>query len=355
MSWIWEQLKKLGSWLLNYSLIWALVLGAVCFLLSFWNFWPDSPKHFSSLASIIISGGFFAVMLKSIQFLGLFREEMTNIFKSEPFLAIFRGEITTTLKSDQFLKVFRDEMPKIMYAPESLKKRNDIEEIWRNVSKALYQSKFPQISEAIENLILDTYLPIKENFYYDQLMQSVAYEIHDSHEQFVVVTEDLRYVVIPINSSDEVELPYETEIVKDPADTDVTSYELLGVWINDVDKTSEISPDVSKDQAGGKKLVVTFSLPKLQGEKMYQVRIKHRKVCSLDFDDTKSFTSRRFINTLDLSVIYPKHKLDVEFFSTGTPTDFKSLAGDDLGHIRKKLEGLIFPNQGYRLLLRRKQ
>lgn len=41
--------------------------------------------------------------------------------------------------------VFREELENIIYGKEFLKKRNDISDVWGNVSEQMFENKFPEI------------------------------------------------------------------------------------------------------------------------------------------------------------------------------------------------------------------
>lgn len=322
---MWEKIKGIGRdiglWLLGNSFWLLLLLGTICLVLSHWPpaFLAGATNLLSSTGSAILSGGIFAVILKSIQFLGIFREELAAM----------------------------------IYERRFLEGRKDVENIWREVSRVLYKRKFPEISDEIEKRILEEYFPTKKNCYYDRLIQSIRYEFLDDTKRLVRVEEELMFTVKPAGASEKVEVPYGALISKDVSDTEIC-YELSAVEIDGDDETAKYSAlmEVAENDEGGRTYRVQFALL-LEGKEKYEVKIKHLKICSPDFDNTKVFTVSRFIRTVDLTVTYPA-ELEIDFFSMGTAKDFESGPGDYRGHLRKMFNELLFPSQGYRLIIRRR-
>src|ERR1700742_1681532 len=109
-------------------------------------------------------------------------------------IAILIGVVfDVVLKSVEYLNVFRDALNEIVYEDRFLRNRSDIIDVWKRVSRILYESKFPQISDQIENRILNTYFPISVNFYYEDVNQSITIEFHDDEQRYISVIESLDF------------------------------------------------------------------------------------------------------------------------------------------------------------------
>jgi hypothetical protein len=306
--------------LLKTLWVWMIFVGIICLIVSYILISGDkehASRLFETIGIAILVGGVFDVVLKSVAYTDIFRDELTKIIYDTPFLAT----------------------------------RKDIVEVWKKVSRVLYLSRFPQISDQIENRILDTYFPAGVNFHYEGFSQSLDIQFQDPTLKYIVVTETVEFSVKPVGKDEEVVLSYQSLISKIPSCV-VTNYELIGLDINNVDRKEDFPPDCEPNDDQGKIYKVMLSI-RLRGEEEYKVVMRHEKIYSPDIDNTKVFSATRFMNSLELFVTYPK-ELDIKFYPMGTPGDYRDLPGNSQTVIRKKFDDLIFPNQGYRLLMYRR-
>lgn len=119
-------------WLFK-NLVWILtIVGISLFLIGHFNsdtsdsalsfadrFYKFLPSALKGVGVAVLSSGIFAAVLKSIQFSGIFQEELAKVIYSRNYLE----------KQD----------------------RKFLEDIWKLTSKVLYTQKFPRINEKIEN------------------------------------------------------------------------------------------------------------------------------------------------------------------------------------------------------------
>ena len=366
-------LKGIWSGFLQTISVWFVVLGLAFMVSAYKKVFSESETFNNFLASLgnaILVGGVFAVILKSFQFLGIFREELNKILFDEDDLAnqkrlrqVISEETHRTICGALYdaedhsqtppplrlRQVFRDELVDSVYSPTLLARQRDIEEIWRKVSKVLYQSKFPEISDQIEDTVLQTYFPTNINYYYESVLQDIAFTAHQTDSEYFTVIERYTFTVRSVDAS-EIVIPYRLEILrKDSADP--TDYELSRIRINGEDKTSEMNSKLIKSAVEPKLLRVNLEIL-LEGKKEYQVVIEQKKTYGPFLDNTNSFSSSKFINGLELDIRHPP-ELSMRFFPMGTPRDFSDEVITD-SRIWKTYKGLIFPQQGYRILMFRK-
>ncbi len=157
------------------------------------------PKWLIISLSTIIIGIIFITIFYTTKEKSILIEIIGTVGKS----ILGSGIFLVFLKSIQFLGVFRDEIRKIIYSDEILNRRNDIHEIWKKVTRAVYQSAFPSISSKIEDLIQDKILPRKLNYYHKDL--HVVYEINKIDEFHFEIVESQNFIII----SDGKEIPFE--------------------------------------------------------------------------------------------------------------------------------------------------
>ncbi len=87
------------------------------------------------LGQTILAGGLFAILLKTIQFSG----------------------------------VFKNELEKVIFEPKFLGSRKDLPEYWEKISKELFNDKFPKISKKLLSDITEVYFPTNHTIYYDNV------------------------------------------------------------------------------------------------------------------------------------------------------------------------------------------
>jgi len=143
--------KEKYEWIKNNTFWIALSVG---FFLMTVHYTFMLMVHFFTID--ITNGSFVFKLLLSD-----FSKTLGNIFLSG-------GIFAAKLKSLQFTNIFKEEIQKVMEDEETLQNRVDLSQFWGKVTRALYKSKYPEISAKIESYIASKYLP-KENelsFYY---------------------------------------------------------------------------------------------------------------------------------------------------------------------------------------------
>jgi hypothetical protein len=144
------------------------------------------------------------------------------------------GVFFAILKSIQFLGIFKEELHRIMYSDVLLAKRNDIKDIWKIVTRSVYQTAFPSISNKIEDII-QRQIPDKLNYYHKDL--HVVYEINYIDDNHFELIESQNFKII----SDGKEFVFELNnyFCKLNDDADKSSF-FMNLTINENDYSHEI-------------------------------------------------------------------------------------------------------------------
>jgi hypothetical protein len=379
---IWKNLVDLVNVFLKTLIVWVTLVGLICL---FFVIWPKGvlahepyPKLLELLATVLLTGGVFEVLMKSMQYSGVFKDELIKLFDdkefvekqekrvreilvndesrdwlekvlaSVPVLDKQKAMLNEVISSVELLNSQKNMISEIIYDQRFLKNRKDLEEVWKRVSTVVYNDNFPEISDRIVNRVLKEYFPRDDNFYYDRFTEEMDITSHPDNKH-ICVKSTLAFTIKAMNTSEKVTWDYKNEIRKDPADT-VTSYELTQLTVNDDDKRRESGLTVQPTPDGAM-LRIAFSLA-LENENAYTVRIVENKIYDLAVDDIKDFTSKRFVNTLRLNVTFP-NDLDVRHSPVGVGSGGK-LQRTNANSLSYVYKDLIFPNQGYRLVLRRR-
>ena len=104
---------------------------------------------------ILIVGliGYFLVYSKVIP-----NSDHKEIILKASDVFVIGGVVGFLSNASLFMGIFKKELESIVYSVKFLNKRNDISDIWRKTSKALFNQKFPDISEELLSLIEDHYI-----------------------------------------------------------------------------------------------------------------------------------------------------------------------------------------------------
>jgi hypothetical protein len=299
--------KKTRLWIFE-NLTWILlVLSLVLFLLSSNNLFSakiDSLVEKAGLA--ILSSGIFAAILKSLQFTGIFKEEIS----------------------------------KVMVGTEFIENRNDLPQLWKEISKSIYKRKFPKISDHLESIILNDYFPTNASFYYEDYNVSICIdEINDDFE--ISYTQTCEYKVILDNDSEMAIISLETEISDDDDDESGIVNEII--YFKKNGKVFELEEDESTRE----NLKKTLYKIELTGSKEFLIKSKYKRKYPLKNENYKLFRMKHLTHGMQVSINFPKD-VRVSFFNIGLINGFKSLNEDFANHIcRIHRNDIILPQQGF--------
>lgn len=291
----------------------ALILGLSIFCFgTFGNFEKESSwkEFWSGLGKTMLASGIFALLLKTIQFMGVFKEELS----------------------------------KVIYDAKFLSNRQDLPEVWEKVSKELFKNKFPSISKKLLKDITETYFPTKHFTYYDDL------------EHFIVINEigdgmiEQKYTTcLNIHCASIGECFYEYSSIMDFKDTkeDIT-YTVKKIKVDDVEVSPHRTQTVDNLQ---KKLTTKFEIS-LKGKDKYKIEREEHKKYSLHYDNIVYFSAIKITNNLVLDIQHPSD-IEVVLRKCGTINEFE-LRRNTTTSKQFRYTGIIYPQQGYIITLNKK-
>lgn len=96
------------------------------------------------------------------------QQEILSIVGNILIVGVVVGFFTTVIQNFGF---FKEELGKVIYDKKFLTTRKDINDIWINASKVVFEGKFPEIHEDFFSQMLD-YIKNKDVAYYNN------YEMH---------------------------------------------------------------------------------------------------------------------------------------------------------------------------------
>ncbi|MCZ8368179.1 hypothetical protein [Flavobacterium sp.] len=302
-----EYLKNSRAWIFK-NLTWILiVLSLLCFIISLNDIFSPRVNSILDKAGLgMLTSGIFTAILKSLQFTGIFKEEITKVMTSTSFI----------------------------------ENRNDLPQLWKDISKSLYNRKFPKISDLLEDKILNTYLPTNSSFYYEDYNVSINIkEINDNFEIFY--TQTCQYNVILDNESESAKLEIRSEISDDNDPNTRIVNELIYFKVNGED-IALVEDESTRDDP--KKTLYKYEL---KNSKKFVIKSKYERRYPLKNENYKLFRMKYITHGMQVSVNFPSN-VRVSFFNIGLVNGFTNSNEDFENHICRILNNdIILPHQGF--------
>ncbi|MEO6305566.1 MAG: hypothetical protein ABIP51_20550 [Bacteroidia bacterium] len=270
------------------------------------------------------------------------------VVKSIGAALIGSGVFTTIIKSTEYTEIFSDVIGKIIWSKKYIEKRSDKKDIWRMVSRLMYDEKFPLISNAIEDIITEQYFPVSHNFYienYDFLLNMMDY-----NDFFWIQEEVVALTLKPINAQQKITYFFRTVIDK-PKEVidDFTAYTLDSITVNG----TKYEPTDIKSSNDAEYLNHSFSI-EMHNEDEYEIVVKRTKtVCKKSNPDKRVFASY-IINDSKVTIMC-KDGTNIDFHKMGTINEFKkseSHVNEGTKMVSWQYKGLILPQQGFIIIFK---
>lgn len=251
------------------------------------------------------------------------------------------GVFASVLKSLQFTGIFKKEIEKIVLGTKFIENRNDLTKLWKRISKSVYEKKFPAISDELNDLILNSYLPIKHNYYYEDFRYTLKID-ELTPENIIKFTQTYSYRVILAQGETEAKLETEFTVDKSPGLTDLIN-ERIYFKVDGEDVMKDTKQDVVETEFE-KKMKLTLSV---SNKKEFLVETKERREYCINEDNYKLVRVKKLTKEMDVSISYPEN-MAVSFFNVGLISKFERKHVEHertISRIHKK--GLILPYQGF--------
>lgn len=258
-------------------------------------------------------------------------------------IGVILGYLTNV---SQLLGVFKSDLQDIIYSKEFIKKRNDLENIWENITKELFKSKFPAISKDLLGLIQRSYLPVDNVSYYNDYNILIDLTWVDRERKLIMVKSSINFDLIA-ETKDRFEFPLKSWIDVDGLAIDDYYVKVSDYCVNN----NRVVPLPIIEELKDGCYEFTYTIP-LEGETKYEISKNVEKKYSLEKDFTICFKAQFLINKLTVNFTYPDDILPA-FINRGTIEEFRKMNGKR-NSFTMKYKGLIFPNQGYVIALKEK-
>ncbi|HJP92420.1 MAG TPA: hypothetical protein VJ875_10720 [Pyrinomonadaceae bacterium] len=350
--------------------VWLLLLGLTLIVIGAtkpWQWRDDYYKVVDSIGSAVLVGGVFDVLLKSLQYSEVFKRELSKIIygkedieNSSDLVTAFGNELRSIIYGAEekiargdVISALIEAVRGVVYENQVLQQRKDLTDLWETISIAVYKTKYPEISEEIARKVTKEYFPSDDTFYYDLFQENISLTLKPD-KKYIETKEVTTLRIKPLEGPKLLEWKFGWVLYKDPTDTTKTQFFLDKVEIDAKEKTKDYQVTLVATP-DGKELRATLEIP-LAGKTQYDLRLELRKTYKLELNRQRDMKSSRFINRPEFRVSYNPNDLELEFVPVGTRDKAYENQAKDLSAplIWNVYKDLIFPNQGYRLVLHRR-
>lgn len=298
-----DTLLKNISWI-------SIVAGLLLFVLSLTDIFVIKVNTgLEKVGLTILTSGVFAAVLKSFQFIGVFKKEIENVILDSSFLT----------------------------------KRSDLDDLWKKISKIIYNKKFPEISDDLESIILNSYFPTNHEYYYEDAIITINVEELDVNDN-IKYTQTIKFKVVLAENIDEISMVqnYTVDKIDNVA---VSNSERIFYKIDGVDNMDKM--EVIETETDFK--IQRDCTLKISGKKSFILEIKEKRQYCIKNDNVKLFRVNSITKEMDVSISYPDN-VHITFFNVGVIKRFEPKHIENKNTIcRIHKNGLILPHQGFGL------
>ncbi len=295
-------------------------------------------KIYNNLFWILLIIGILILYMSTWKTFNLYMQE---ILEKIGLSVLSSGVFAVVLKSIQFTGIFKTEIEKIVLGTKFIENRNDLPTLWRKVSRSVYNKKFPNISKELENIILTNYFPTDHAYYYKDFLYTLNIEEFTSNK-IIKFTQNFSFDVILAKGETEAILDGYFKIDKKPELGELIN-ERLFFKVDGEDRLKDVKkvPFNNEHDKG-----YTFKTV-VKNKSNFRVETKERREYCINDDNFKIFRVSKITEGMNVSISYPQN-IDVSFFNVGLVDSFERVHVEHdrkINRIHRK--GLILPYQGF--------
>lgn len=247
----------------------------------------------------------------------------------------------------RFNDIFKKSQIECLYSVDEIKNRKDLDQIWRNVSDALFKSRFPKINRRLLEIIDKYYFPHSEKGYYNDYVCEYHIKFTDNTKVYLQSDEHITYTYVT-DTKGKISMETSSWVNFDAAQEESCCSDIVSFKVDGVEKKTANNVTQERDD---KYLKTTINVD-ISGKNEYSIEIKYKKIVKFDEDHDIGFSARRITNNLTAKLYY-SDDLTEYFRKSGTIKEFEE---HEFDHMRQvKYQGLILSRQGYIFVLGRKQ
>lgn len=236
---------------------------------------------------------------------------------------------------------YRKELSNLLYGDEFLRQRKDIDKIWESVSKIIFCSRLPKISNKLLEIIKHYYFPMDSVCYYHDYITTIHIRWDDEDRDYIIVEEDIKYkLVADTNEMIKTEHFY---LVNTGGQEDAHAYACMEFNINET--TYKFQGKYLEQHQG----ICIKERIELSNNYEYKITKKVYRRYKLENDNFICYRSKYIVNNMDVNIVYP-NDLHITFVENGVQGNFdRNQAHNECCIFKYK--GLILSKQGYIIIL----
>ena len=300
-------------------------------------------RHIGALGVFLIALGaalvVYAHVFPSHPYADLFSHFGTAIFSGGVFSVLFKGL--------QAAGIFKDELAKVLYFDvDYLTNNENLEDFWRSATKALHKNPFPDLEGQISDAISEIYLPANHEYYLEGLRRIQNIDWYDRSNSLIQARVTITGLIVPSTKKRKITFTARvTTTIIDNLQCEPFSLNELRIGEQDF---SHINPS-QKVENGQRKYRLS---QQISIREKVEYTLEYVYIQSLKADNVLNYVSDRYINDLTVDIHYPAESLRVVFNAYGTTRPFQDIiTKPPSGTIRKRHRDLLFPNQGFILVI----
>ncbi|MDF2383980.1 hypothetical protein JMG10_21090 [Nostoc ellipsosporum NOK] len=278
------------------------------------------------------------------------KEAINNILRTVGTAVLGGGVFSALIQSQRFTEVYQKVFEDALWKPDFLKKRGDIREVWNNVSRVLYQEKFPTLNSEIEEIITTEYFPTNHKFYIENYDLTIT--LIEKNDNYIEHIEFLSVTLKPAHGENDLIYGFcsYVNIPKIDGVPDETNLEIQEIIVNG--EPIDVNQEIFKTEKNSLQHKFDFSL-KLGADKDQNLIIKRKKTLEKISNKDKRFFARYFQKDSKVTIIAPVG-LEVALYPMGTVKEFIKSSEQVNGGLRilkYYYTGLILPKQGFFIMV----
>ena len=238
----------------------------------------------------------------------------------------------------QFLGIFKKDLQDIIYAKDFVNKRNDLPELWDNISKEMFKNKFSGIHKQFLQ-VMKGYFPTNEVTYYDDYNVYTTVSWIDKEQGLIKVEDKISFDLIS-DSRGNFTYPMKSWIQAGEDCTPISK--ISDIVING--KACEIIP-LQPDLDSRTGIMFQEFKVSLCGDTCYSIRYKHEQQYNIHDDYYLGFRSLFILNGMKVCLNLPDD-INATFIERGTQHGFDTV-NNSKNRIEMKYKGIVLPKQGY--------
>lgn len=305
------------------------------------GFWKSTTDSFLRyIAWIFIILGLILILLSTNKSID---SGFAEIISKIGFTVLTSGVFAAIMKSFQFIGIFKQEIENVILESKFIEKRNDLPELWKKISQCIYKQKFPEISNDLQQIILSAYFPTNHQYYYEDAVISINIESLDENE-IIRYTQTSKIKVVLSETVDSVLMTQYYSLDKSE-NAQKSKCERIYYKVDGEDKLDQMAIETSETEFE----INRISSLKISGKRTFMLEFKEaREICIKD-DNIKLFRMNNITKEMDVNISFPDNLL-VTFFNVGVVKNFEPKHLDSKNTIsRIHKSGLILPFQGFGL------